>query len=321
MLRQARKEGATPRVDSPAMSAIGDALIPLTLSIALGFILKRSGFLPDPFWAGLDRLNYWVLFPALIFVTLAAAPTGVAAGPIVLAVWGGLLTVTGLSFLAWRISRVGGPAFTSLLQGSIRFNSFAAFGTIPVLYPEAGALTALLVASTVPLVNVICVLMLARYASGTTVRSVRLARSIATNPLIVASILGLGWQGLGWDLGPLEGGLRLFGSASLGTGLLSVGASLTFTNVRAGVVPIALATLLKFVALPVATALFAVLLGVPREVLPVLLLFQALPTASAAYVLARAMGGDAPLVAAILAVQTVLALFWLPLMLGLVAGG
>jgi predicted permease len=303
------------------MSAIGDALIPLTLSIALGFVLKRTGFLPDPFWAGLDRLNYWVLFPALIFVTLAAAPTGVAPGPVVLAVWGGLLTVTGLSFLAWRISRVDGPAFTSMLQGAIRFNSFAAFATIPVLYPEAGALTALLVASTVPLVNVICVLTLSRFASGTPVRGMRLLRSIATNPLILASILGILWQGLEWGLGPLEGGLRLFGSASLGTGLLSVGATLTFTHVRAGVTPIALATVLKFVALPLATALFAFLLDVPREVMPVVLLFQALPTASAAYVLARAMGGDAPLVAAILAVQTVLALLWLPVVVAWVTLG
>lgn len=301
------------------MSAIGDALIPLALLIAVGFGLQRTRFLPEAFWPAVDRLNYWLLFPALIFVSLAAAPTGVAAGRVVLAVWGGLGIVTGLSFLAWRLRPVAGPAFTSVVQGSIRFNSFAAFGAIPVLYPDAGALTALLVASTVPLVNVICVLVLARYASGNQVRGLQLVRSIASNPLIVASLLGIAWQTIGWPLGPFEGGLRMLGDASLGIGLLSVGAALSFTHLRAGIWPILLSSALKFVALPLVTGLLAWGLGVPREVLPVLILFQALPTASASFVLARAMGGDARLMAAILAVQTVAALLYLPLLVALLA--
>jgi malonate transporter len=162
-------------------------------------------------------------------------------------------------------------------------------------------------------VNVICVVVLSRYASGSVVTGARLLRSVVGNPLIVASLLGVAWQTWGPPLGALEGGLRLLANASLGTGLLSVGATLTFAHLRAGAPAIALSTLLKFVALPLATLGVATLLGVPRGVLPVLLLFQALPTASASFVLARAMGGDARLMAAILALQTVLALAWLPL--------
>lgn len=303
------------------MSAIGDALIPLALLIALGYLLNRARFLPESFWPGLDRLNYWVLFPALIFVSLALAPAGVAAAPVVAAVWGGIAVVTLLSFPAWRLARVDGPGYTSVLQGSIRFNSFAAFGALPVLFPDSAALTALLVASTVPVVNVICVTLLARYASGTRLNGPRLLRSIAGNPLIIASLLGVSWQALGWGLGPLEGALWLMGNGSLGTGLVSVGASLSFAHVLSGARPILVATLLKFAALPLATYAFALLLGVPSEVLPVLLVFQALPTASAAFVLARAMNGDAPLMAAIIAVQTVAAVLWLPLVLQRVGVG
>jgi predicted permease len=302
------------------MSAVADALLPLLLSIAIGFSLKRGGFLPDPFWAGLDRLNYWVLFPALVFVALAVAPTGVAAGPVMFAVWGGLLITTGMALIVWRFSGLSGPAFTSLAQGSIRFNSFAALGALPVLFPDSAALTALLVASTVPVVNVICVVLLSRYASGSRVRGRQLLGSIASNPLILASLAGIAWQALGWPLGPLEGGLMLLGEASLGTGLMSVGATLSFLQVRAGLLPILLSTLLKFVVLPVATLLIALVAGVPSEALAVLVVFQALPTSAASFVLARAMGGDAPLMAAILAVQTVAAFAWLPLVLSWLGG-
>ncbi|MNP27742.1 hypothetical protein D3C76_1206690 [compost metagenome] len=47
------------------------------------------------------------------------------------------------------------------------------------------------------------------------------------------------------------------------------------------------------------------------------ILFQALPTASSSYVMARQMGGNAPLMANIIALQTLLAALTLPVMLSL----
>ena len=47
------------------------------------------------------------------------------------------------------------------------------------------------------------------------------------------------------------------------------------------------------------------------------LLFQALPTASSSYIMARQLGGDAPLMAGITAAQTVLAALAIPLAMAL----
>jgi hypothetical protein len=47
----------------------------------------------------------------------------------------------------------------------------------------------------------------------------------------------------------------------------------------------------------------------------VLITFAALPGASSAYILARQMGGDASLIAAIITVETALALVTLPMVL------
>ena len=296
------------------MSTVAAAIVPLTLLIALGFALRRAAFLPEPFWPGLDRLNYWVLFPALIFVSLATARGGLeGSGRVALAVWGGLAVVATLALLARRMLAADGRSFTSVFQGSVRFNSFAAFAVVPVLFPGAAGLTALLVAMTVPVVNVASVTVLARFAGRHPLRWSRVARSVAGNPLILASLAGIAVRSVAMPLGPFEDALGLLGQASLGTGLLSVGATLRFRGVAAQLRPIAGSSVLKLVALPLATWGFAVALRVPPEQLAPLLVFQALPTASAAFVLARAMGGDERLMASILAVQTVLALAWLPI--------
>lgn len=296
------------------MSLVASALVPLTLLIALGLALKRARFLPDPFWPGLDRLNYWVFFPSLIFVSLATTERGLAgSGPVAVAVWGGLATVAAL---AWSLrNRVApdGPAFTSVFQGAIRFNSYVALLVVPVLYPGSDGQTALMVALTVPFVNVLSVTVLARYGAGAALRWRTLAVSIVTNPLIVASILGVVVARVGLPLGPLEASLRMLGQAALAAGLLSVGATLRFRNVRAGWREVAGSMALKFAGLPAASWAIGSALGTPPEVLGPLLLFQAMPTASASYVLARAMRGDEQLMAAILAVQTLAALAWLPL--------
>lgn len=296
------------------MVLVASALIPLTLLIALGFGLRRGTFLPDPFWPGLDRLNYWVFFPALIFVSLATARSGLdGGGRVALAVWGGLAIVATLALVGRRALAADERSFTSVFQGSIRFNSYVAFGVVPVLFPGSAGLTALLVAVTVPAVNVASVAVLARFAGRHPLRAARVVRTVATNPLILASLLGAAVGAASAPLGPFEDALRLLGQASLATGLLSVGATLRFRGVRSLVRPIAAASALKLVALPLATWGVAAVVGVPASMLAPLLLFQALPTASAAFVLARAMGGDERLMATILAVQTVLALGWLPL--------
>ena len=57
--------------------------------------------------------------------------------------------------------------------------------------------------------------------------------------------------------------------------------------------------------------------GVTGEAARVGLVFQAIATAPSAYVMARQLGGNARLMAALIAVQTLLSMVTLPLVLGL----
>jgi hypothetical protein len=58
------------------------------------------------------------------------------------------------------------------------------------------------------------------------------------------------------------------------------------------------------------------LLGLEVLIVQVVVLLAALPTATSSYILARQLGGDAPLMAGIISGQTLLAMFTIPLLLG-----
>mgnify|MGYP003343730790 FL=1 len=64
--------------------------------------------------------------------------------------------------------------------------------------------------------------------------------------------------------------------------------------------------------MPVLTLVVGHAIGLTDVALMVALLFQALPTASSSYIMARQLGGDAPLMAGITAAQTVLAAAAMP---------
>jgi malonate transporter and related proteins len=167
----------------------------------------------------------------------------------------------------------------------------------------------------VPTVNVLAIFVFARYAGGQASLS-GIARSVATNPLIVASALGVALKatGLGLPSG-IEATLRALGQASLPLGLLCVGAAFDLLSIRQGARAAAIASAAKFLALPAVTFGLCRALEVTGATALVAMLFQSLPTATSAYILARHLGGDAPLMAGIIAFQTVLASIAIPLAL------
>ncbi len=101
--------------------------------------------------------------------------------------------------------------------------------------------------------------------------------------------------------------LKALGQASLPLGLLCVGAALDFGTARTWIRPLAVTSAVKFGLMPLATVLACLALGLRGPAAATALLFQALPTASSSYIMARQLGGDAPLMAGIIALQTVLA--------------
>lgn len=298
------------------LSLILGALGPIFALILLGLSLRWFGFPGDGFWPTAERFTYFILFPALLVHRLALSRLGdYAVLPVAFIIVALLLTMTALVYALRSWLNVDGPAFTSVYQGVIRFNTYVGLAVVLALFhAEGGTAAALVMAIMIPLINVLCVLVLSAHAHQlVTVNGV--LRGLLTNPLILGCLIGIGLNvsgiGLPWGSAAV---LEILARAALPLGLLAVGAGLQLDGLARPGLLVATSGL-KLLALPALAALFCWIVQPGRLETAVLITFAALPGATAAYILARHMGGDASLMAAIITVETALALITLPLVL------
>ena len=121
------------------MAAIVESLLSVFLTILLGYGLRRW-LVPDrTVWAGLERLAYYALFPALLIHSLASADFSPgAAWRLILAILGAILLTGALAFALRRAARLSGPQFAAVFQGATRFNSYVILGVSGTLHGTAG---------------------------------------------------------------------------------------------------------------------------------------------------------------------------------------
>ncbi|MEU3934454.1 AEC family transporter [Streptomyces sp. NPDC029044] len=296
------------------------ALIPVVVLIGLGFVVKRWMIQGESFWSGAESLGYRVLLPALFLHGLATADTHDLPVRTLTAVLVASTVVVAALVIALRpLMRLPGDGFTSVFQGSIRFNNYIGVTIASGLYGTQGvAMAAVCNAAIVPTVNVLCVLVFAWFG-GARLSLTGIARQLVTNPLILACVAGGLLQALDLGLPPgIEPALQSLGAASMPLGLLCIGAALRFGQARAWTGPILMSSTMKFVLMPAVTFLLAQPLGLGASALLVAVLFQALPTASSSYIMARQLGGDAPMMAGITATQTLVGIAAVPLVAALI---
>jgi predicted permease len=294
------------------------ALIPIFLVIALGFVIRRMDFPGEAFWAPLDQMNYYVLFPALLCYTLAVAEIRLGeVGAMAAVLAAGMMSMVALLMLSKRFLPMTGPEFSSVFQGAVRWNSFVALAAIASLWGKPGlALAAVAVAVMVPIANVVSVTVLTRYAGATPAGPAAIAKLLSKNPLILACVAGIALNLTGIGLpGPLATTFKIVGDASLTLGLLTVGAGLQIVNVLEKKWIVLYTSALKLVAMPLMMMGFCILFGVDELARLVVLICAAVPGATSSYMLARQLGGDMQLMASLITGGTILAVITMPLML------
>ena len=293
--------------------------IAATLAIvALGYALKQRDFLPEAMWQSLSPLCYRVLFPALLFNLMSQADLGaVSMAPFLATIAGGSVIIVGFALLAGRAIAMNGPALSSLVQGSLRQNSFLVLsilqGTFGVAALQLGAIAIAFLVPISNIVAVIAILMLGRKAERRDMKRAILAE-IARNPLLVALLIGVLVNILKVPVPAfISQAAALVGAGALPLLLLSIGASLKFSTIGGNAAPLALALLAKFLVFPLALVAIGIAMGLDPLALAVLAAVGAAPTASSTYTLAMELGGDAKLMAEILSLQTVAAMLSMPL--------
>ena len=306
------------------MASFATALAPVLVLILLGLGLKRAEFLPDGTWPGIEKLTYFVLFPALLVGTLGDQSLDGVPWPAMLTVLAGALAIAAAALFMWYRIRpaVDASTFTSIFQGGVRFNTYIALAVAQALHGFEGlALAAVAAGLMIVMVNLLCVSVLIRYGS-TADRGISLfAREVAGNPLVLGcaigwflSLSGIGLPGLTDDI------LEIIGRAALPIGLLAVGAALRPDAVRGHAESIAISSIVQFGVKPASAALLIASVGLSGVAAAVVLIILMAPTAPSAYILARQLGGDAETMASIITFQTLLAFLAMPLIAAVALG-
>lgn len=302
------------------MADVYSALAPVFILIALGWLARNRRLAAPEVFGAVNRFGYFILFPAFLFSIIIGADFRRAdAGPFVLAVVLGFAAMLVLSLALRLIFRGDGPAFTSVFQGALRWNGFPLLAAATALYGPAGLdLVGLVYGPLVFFVNIATVAVMARWGASASASWRALAREILTNPLILACAAGLLAQALGLThFGPIGEALGLLGQAAMPVALITIGAGLDFSALRADAAKIATATGLKLVLAPLVLWTSALAMGLSPLATAVAVGIGATPSAAAAYTLAREMGGDARLMAAIITATTLLSFLTMPLAIGL----
>ncbi len=311
------------------MLIIFESILPIFLLVILGVVLKRTPLIRSDFWGGLEQFGYYVLFPALLFQTLSTTDfSAMDSGGVGLVSLLAVGVMTGLVLALWpllRRSGMGGPAYTSVFQTSTRWNGFMALAIAEKLTGQTGlAVIAVIMASIIVPLNLINVGVLVWFSGESRGLKSFIIR-IITNPIIIGAALGVAVNLSGVSVyPPLMTTVDLVASASLGLGLITVGAGLKIADALKPQPSILLTAVLKLIVFPIVAVGLALAFGLSGEIVVMIALGAAVPTAMNGYVLAKQIGGDADLYAAAATVQTVVAFFTIPIVLylvGQVAGG
>jgi malonate transporter len=295
------------------------AIAPVFALVLAGHVIRRVVVDHHEFWSGVDRVAYWVLLPSLLFNKIWTMEVSAGfVGPYAIVVTGGFVGAFVFALVVSLLVGFPGPVTSSVVQGASRHNTFIALAVTEGLYGAAGQASAYLASSIlIPITNiavVVTMVMLHPNTSNSTSIGRAIVRDIMRNPLLVAVTVGLIFNiaGIG-KLPVLYDMTDLLGRAALPMVLLSIGAAIRLNGLGASLAPIAVSTAGKMIVFPLVILVLVYLFKLELVPASVAMIYGSAATATSSYALARLMGGDAPLAAAIVTLQTLLCFLTIPL--------
>lgn len=296
-----------------------NAVVPGFLLIGAGYFVRVIGWLDEIGTKQVNRLCFYLLLPLLMFKTAYTSDFSTAFDPVLLSLCiMCLLGMIGVMLLiAPRLTDSRGRIGV-IVQASFRSNAvmmglpFA----ISLCGEEAAGLMGVLVACTVPLYNVLAVILFSIYTDkpGVKISLKSIVTNVFSNPLVAASAIGFILSGLHIPL-PVVIQRPLFdlGTAGSIVAMLGVGAQLDFKNALRNMKLTLITACAKLLILPLVGTTIGILIGMDRLSLCSLFLVLATPNATGCPVMADVMGGDGTLAAEMVVFTTgvsVFTVFW-----------
>lgn len=280
---------------------------PVFSMLFLGVALKRLGLIDAAFINTASALVFRGTLPTLLFLGIVQADLRTALQPALLLYF--VLATLGCFLLAWgwailRCPQADRGIYT---QGAFRGNNgIIGLALATSMYGDYGLSVGAVLGGVVILsYNTLSAIVLAIYSPEAKTDAWSLTKNILSNPLIIgvlAAIPFAAWQ-ISLPAWLLTSG-EYFAQMSLPLALICIGGTLTLESLRESSGMAISSSLMKVLWLPLVATLGAWLWGFRDADLAILFLYFASPTAAASFVMAKAVGGNHQLAAAIIVLTT-----------------
>ncbi len=283
---------------------------PVFAMLFLGVWLKRIGWINDSFIHTASSLVFNVTMPALLFMGILHADLRSALQPALL-IYFTVATLVGFSLAwAWAIWRCPHQDRGIYTQGAFRGNNAViGLALAASMYGDYGiSLGAILAGLVILLYNSLSTVVLAVYSPVIKSNPLSIAKSVLSNPLILAVLAAAPFAY--WQIGLprwLETSGTYLAQMTLPLALICIGGTLSLAALRESGRLALSASLVKMIGLPALATLGAWAWGFRGAELGILFLYFASPTAAASFVMARAANGNHQLAAAIIVITTLMA--------------
>ena len=279
-----------------------NVIFPLFVTMALGYILKQLKMFDEKTLKIMNNLVFKVFLPILLFnniynTNLKDSFNIKLLSFCIISVIISFLLVTLIVPIIEKNNKKRGV----MIQGIFRSN-FVLFG-LPVaisLFGEGQAgVIAILISVVVPMFNMLSVIALEIFRGGS-INIKKIIKGIITNPLIIASALGLSMLLLNIKF-PIFITKSISDISKIATplSLILLGGSFNFCDIKTHIKQTSICVLGKLILLPIIMIPIGIYLGFRNIELVGIMLIFASPTAVSSFTMAQKMDGDDDLAAQI----------------------
>lgn len=293
-----------------------NATVPLFLMMVLGAVFKKTGIFNDGFVSVMNSFVFKIALPAALFHDLASEDF--------FSVWDPKFVifcfcVTAICITAAVIiSRLGHDKTITGEFAQAAYRSSAAIlgiGFIENLYGNSG-MAPLMIAATVPLYNIMAVVLLSVFKPEGSVLDKKLLiktlKDIVTNPIILGIAIGILWSVLNMPKpNMLMKTVKYLSNISTPMGLMAVGASFEMKKAFGRIKPAIIAAVLKLIVWCAIFLPVAISLGFRNDKLISILVMLGSPTTVSCFIMAKNMGHEGVLTSGTIMLTTLLSAFTL----------
>ena len=280
-----------------------NVVAPLFFMMVLGYFLKYIKMYDQHTLDIMNKVVFKVFLPVLLFYNVYTTDLGEALDlKLILYAASGVLILFFLLLLIVPRLEKESPKRGVLIQGVFRSN-FVIFG-IPVATSIYGVgnvgTTAMLIATIVPLFNVLAVISLEIFRDSQ-INVKKIAKGVITNPLIVAAVIGIIFLLIGIQLPTsVLSTVKDISKMATPLGLILLGASFSFSDVKKYLNETIIIVIVKLILVPAIMVPLSVFLGFRGIALLTLTIIYGAPTGVSTFQMAKQMDGDSDLAAQII---------------------